>query len=127
MTTFRDDTLLRKALNFAFEACDTHAQEIADLDPELAEKWLAVADRFETIMGKKLDAMSQEEDELALESVLFAEQWLLSRIGKSPHVVSDEGKVWSAILAKFRMRRWRHFKSESPAMSGLSAPKPTPE
>lgn len=106
MTTFRDDTLLRKALNFAFEACDTHAQEVAALDPALADKWLDLADRFEVLMGRKFDSLSPKEDALALEVVQVAETWLLSRIGKSPHVVSDEGKVWSAIMAKFRMRRW---------------------
>lgn len=106
MTTFRDDTLLKKALNFAFEACDTRAQEVADLDPALADKWLDIADKFEVLMGRKLDSLTPKEDELALEMVQFAEEWLLSRIGKSPHVISDEGKVWSAILAKFRLRRW---------------------
>lgn len=106
MTTFRDDTLLRKALNFAFEACDTHANEVAALAPALADQWLDLADRFEVLMGRKIDSLSTKEDALALEVVQVAETWLLSRIGKSPHVVSDEGKRWSAIMAKFRMRRW---------------------
>jgi hypothetical protein len=108
---FRDDTLLQKALKFAFEACDTPALEVGALDPDLAEKWLALADKFEVLMGRKLDSLSPKEDELAQEVVTVAEQWLLSRIGKSPHAVSDEGKVWSVIMAKFRMRRWRDFKA----------------
>ncbi|WP_342133628.1 hypothetical protein [Hydrogenophaga sp. OTU3427] len=109
MTIFRDDTLLQRALKFAFEACDTRAQEVADLDPGLAEKWLALADKFEVLMGRKIDSLSPKDDELAQEVVHMAEQWLLSRIGKSPHVISDEGKVWSAIMSKFRMRRWPNF------------------
>lgn len=107
MTTYRDDTLLQRALKFAFEACDTRAKEAAEAeDPEQEESWLLLADKFEALIGRKIDRLNPSEDLLAYEVVQFAEEWLLSRIGKSPHVVSDEGKTWSRIMGKFRMRRW---------------------
>lgn len=110
MPLYRDSTLLNKALQFAFEACDTQAEEEAQRNPSKAKHWLALADQFEVLLGRNIDSLSPQEDQLALEMVQVAEQWLLSRIGKAPHVVSEEGRRWSLIIAKFRMRRWRQFK-----------------